>query len=142
MVEAVVGRGRVREHLIEGDVIRRHLVDVLQCDRRGNRRTRDGQHGNVQDIIAEAAAVREATRHGSTGHSARQEVFAEEAQPGKVGVVDWPGQARGRRGQIHLDHIGNIDGAKVRGRAEQGAQLHVGCVLLNSAMSFSGLVRL
>ena len=90
-------------------------------DRRGNAQVTD-QRGDadIDDVIAEAAAVGPPAGNRATGESAHQGVAAENAETresGVVGVVGAaPGQAGRRSRQVYFDQVGDEDARDVAPR--------------------------
>src|SRR5579863_9235206 len=112
MYPSVLRRGRVREHLVERDIIGRHIVARVTDDRRVRLQIADqGRQCDVHDIVPETSAVRPTARdNAAIGclYRAYQRITTEHAEPRKPVVVRNAlpaGKPRWTGGKIHLDRI-------------------------------------
>src|SRR5262245_16110896 len=99
MVTPILWRGRVRHHLVVGDVVLGYLVDIQRrCVRRaenGWRRsseiTGQGDYGDVHDVVAKPAAIRPSTRNYSISKTrlnlALKYITAKDAEPMETGII-------------------------------------------------------
>src|SRR5258708_10099062 len=126
VIPAVLRRGFVREHLVVSPVV---PVNIIACrtanDGRANAQIADeGGHGNVQDIITEAAAIGPAAGDRAAAEAsldrAGENVSAEDAQTREAGIVGIgagggavPAEPARSGREVHFDEIRDEDSRDV-----------------------------
>ena len=123
MISPIQWRGGVWKHIVEGNLILRHEVyfsvrgtgDVVCRDYRRAQVAEECTDGDIEDVIAEAPAVRKATRHGVISEEsrikrARERVTTEDTEPVEIGIARHAGRS-GR--QVDLNHIRDENSSKI-----------------------------